>query len=245
MVHKPRSSNFVYLLCALVVTVAFSCRSLSPEPGLPPGEPTSVPAGIFPTKTVSPEIIPTENLSSEAPELTATGASGVTLTTENQYYEIIGNDAKELRKQLDKFGPHDPENGKVYDAIVEWHIKWNLYYQQGGSDCKIDRAEVLLSLTYRLPKWNPTAQAKPAVIEKWNNYLKKLMVHEDGHADLVKAGVQNIYQTIMDLPPVATCDALATAADVAAQQGVEAIKQDDKAYDKETSYGKTQDAVFP
>jgi predicted secreted Zn-dependent protease len=242
MVRKPRSSAFVYLLCTIVVTIAFSCRSLLPEPGLPPSEPTliSAPAGVLPT-----EIILTKNPPIEAPEPTTTGSSGVTITIENQYYEIQGNDAKELRKQLDKLGPHDSENGKVYDAIVEWQITWNLHYQAGSSDCKIDQADVLLSLTYLLPKWIPTADAKPAVVEKWNNYMKKLMVYEDGHASLVKAGAQNIYQIIMNMPPAATCDALVTATNAAAQQGVEALKQNDRAYDKETSYGKTQDAVFP
>ena len=167
------------------------------------------------------------------------------ITPENRYYQIIGNDAKELRKQLDKFGPHDPENGKVYDAIVEWQIKWNIQYKQGSSDCKIDQAEVLLSIIYLLPEWISTSDAKPAVVEKWNSYMKKLMVHEEGHASLVKAGAQNIYQIIMNMPPAATCDALVTTTDAAAQQGIETIKQDDKAYDKETSYGKTQDAIFP
>jgi predicted secreted Zn-dependent protease len=101
------------------------------------------------------------------------------------------------------------------------------------------------SITYLLPEWIPTSNAKPAVVEKWNNYMKNLMVHEDGHANLVKAGAQNIYQTIMNLPPAATCEALTIATNAAVEQGIEVIKQDDKAYDKETSYGKTQDAVFP
>jgi predicted secreted Zn-dependent protease len=169
----------------------------------------------------------------------------VTTTVKNQYYQIQGNDAKELRKQLDKLGPHNQATGKVFDAIVDWQIKWEVHYQPGSSDCKIDQARVLLSITYLLPQWIPTAEAKPAVVEKWNKYMQNLMVHEDGHANLVKAGAQNIYQNILNMPPAATCEALSAATDAAAEQGVETIKQNDKAYDKETSYGKTQEAVFP
>jgi predicted secreted Zn-dependent protease len=242
MREKPRSTPLVYLLCTLIVTIAFGCNLPLLTPGLPPFEPTltSIPGKVFPT-----EIVPTKNPPTNAPEPTATSLSGVTMTIENQYYQIEGNTAKELRKQLDKLGVHDQETGKVFDANADWKIKWNFSYQQGNDDCHIDQVEVSLAITYLLPEWKPPADANSILVEKWNNYMKNLIVHEEGHGSLAKEGAQNIYQIIMKMPPAATCDALVEATNAAAQQGLDAIKQGNKAYDRETGHGKTQDAVFP
>jgi predicted secreted Zn-dependent protease len=245
MRRNPRSPALVYFLCILAVTTAFGCRTLLPGPRLPPTEPvlTVEPNEVFPTETVSPDILPIE-----ATEPTVTSQpenSKIKVTREQNLYRITGKTEKELRQQMNVLGPPDEETGKIFDARTDWEIKWYFYYDNSGGQCKIDRTEVSLSLTYTYPEWNPPANASQALVQKWKAYLKKLALHEEGHGSLSEEGAQIIYDTIMAMPPSATCDALGEATNAAAQEKIDELKQQQKDYDEETGHGQTQGAVFP
>lgn len=240
MQEKPHSGLFVYLLCTLMVTVAFGCRTLLPGRGPAPdqSEPTFAPV----------EILPTDPPTVDLPDPTATSLPdmpGVTVTSEKQFYQITGNTEKVLRQQMSALGPPDEETGKIFDARTDWAIKWHFYYDKSNNECKIDRVDVSLSITYIYPEWNPPADAAPALVTKWNTYMENLVVHEEGHSSLADDGAQLIYQTILDMPPATTCDALGEATNAAAQEKFDDIKQRQKAYDDKTGHGKTQGAVFP
>lgn len=241
MQEKPRSAFFVYLLCTLVVTVAFGCRTLLPGQGSAPDqpEPTFEPVEILPTELPTADLV--DPSATSLPEL-----PGVTVvTSEKQFYQITGNTEKELRQQMSALGPPDEETGKIFDARTDWTIKWYFYYDKSNNECKIDRAEVSLSLTYIYPEWNPPADAASALVSKWNTYMENLVIHEEAHGSLADDGARIIYQTILDMPPVTTCDALGEATNAAAQEKIDDLKQRQKAYDDETGHGKTQGAVFP
>ena len=92
--EKPRSTLST-CYAPLMVTIAFGCNLLLLRPGLPPFEPTltSTPGKVFPT-----EIVPTKNPPTNAPEPTATSLSGVTITSENQYYQVKGNTAERITR---------------------------------------------------------------------------------------------------------------------------------------------------
>ncbi len=236
MQAKPRSTTLIYLLCALAVAITFGCRSLLPEPENAPGE-------IFPT-----EALPVDFPSTDAPEAATPNQasnSEVTVTREQKYYQITGNTEKELRQQMDTLGLPEEETGKIFDARTDWVINWYFYYNQGQDECKIDRVEVSLALTYTYPQWDPPANADPKLVKKWNKYFQQLNIHEEVHGKLAAQGAQTIYETIMQMPAAPTCETLGQATNAAALEAIAELKQRQRDYDDETGHGKTQGAVFP
>lgn len=238
---KPHSAKFIYAVCAIAAAVSLGCLSLLFEPGNSPSAPTQV------SQTT---VAPGQNQPSPTPKPAATSQptpTGVTVTREQDYYQITGDTENELRQQMNQLGPTDPETGKIFDARTHWVINWRYYYNQSGTTCKIDRnkVEVSLTLTFTYPQWQAPANAAPALVSKWKRYIKQLTTHEEVHASLANTGAQTIYKTILAMPASASCDDLEKATNAAAQEKIDELKRQQKAYDDRTSHGKTQGAVFP
>jgi predicted secreted Zn-dependent protease len=151
------------------------------------------------------------------------------------YYEISGSTAGELRAQLDSLGPrgYDGYNG---DATTNWTIHWN-WPGYGTGQCDLSAAVVTDDIQVILPHWNPPAGASPELVAKWNEYIRRLVEHEKGHADFVVASLPAVAEAIH----AATCD----TAESAAQAALVPIRQQDVDYDAATQHGATQGARFP
>jgi predicted secreted Zn-dependent protease len=238
---KPHSAIFVYAICIVTAAISLGCLTLLPEPDLSPSAPTRV------SKVT---VAPSQKQPSPTPKPAVTKQptpTGVTVTRVQDYYQITGNTEAELRQQMNTLGPPDIETGKIFDARTYWVINWRYYYSESSTDCKIDRnkVEVSLTLTFTYPKWQAPSKAAPALVAKWNRYIKQLVTHEEGHASLANDGAQAVYKTIMAIPASATCDALEKATNAAADKKIDELKQRQKAYDDRTRHGETQGAVFP
>jgi len=151
------------------------------------------------------------------------------------YYDIFGSTESELRAQLDVLGPVDYQGYKG-DANTKWFIGWN-WPGYGSSSCDLSQASVSYEIEVTLPRWQPPAEASPALVAKWAAYIHALAEHEKGHVD----NIVNSYPTVADAIMQATCD----TADAAASAALDPIRQRDADYDNETSHGATQGARFP
>jgi predicted secreted Zn-dependent protease len=246
MQTKLHPATRFYLLWAVAIIVSFACNAILPKPPLSIEEvnPTAAQEMASPT-----EVVPTVISPAQLTEPTAASAqnSGVTVTREEKYYQIAGATPKELRKQLDKYGPIDKETGKKFDARTDWVIEWHYYYNESANECKIDtnRVNVTLTLTFTYPEWKYPPDASSSLVDKWNTYVKNLTIHEEGHASIANEGAQIIYDTIMDMPSSTACAALEKATNAIAQEKIDEIKKQEKQYDKETEHGKIQGAIFP
>jgi predicted secreted Zn-dependent protease len=248
MQRKWRAAIHFYLLGAIAIIISFACNL--PTPAL-----TLSPAKANPTATnkavaTLTKAIPTKVSSTQPIEPTATNESensDVATTREEKYYQISGTTPKELRKQLDKYGPIEKETGKKFDARTDWTIEWHYYYNESSNECKIDtsRVDVTLKLTFTYPEWKYPPDASSSLVDKWNTYMKNLILHEEGHASIASEGAQVIYDTIVAMPTSTTCAALEKATNATAQEQIDEIKRQEKQYDKETEHGRTQGAIFP
>ena len=66
-----------------------------------------------------------------------------------------------------------------------------------------------------------------------------------GHGDLALAQAEDLQKRIAALPVEADCDALRQVVDTLGDQTMETHNAAQRAYDDETSHGRTQGAVFP
>jgi predicted secreted Zn-dependent protease len=84
------------------------------------------------------------------------------------YYDIRGSTEEDLRQQMNWLGPVGLD-GKTHMGFCEWE------------------GEVSLKITMTLPRWTPPENAAPNLIAKWDNFVKNLAKHENGHAIIARA----------------------------------------------------------
>jgi predicted secreted Zn-dependent protease len=166
------------------------------------------------------------------------------VTEKYEFYEIKGNREKELHRELCKNGC-SWRDGKKYDSLTTWHVKWDYGHDRGPQACAADSFRVTVEILFRYPKWARPSDAPEVLAEKWDRYMESLTVHENGHRDLVVQAAAELSRTMAELPPAATCAELDRNIRALCHTRLGKLKEDEKAYDETTRHGVTQGAVFP
>lgn len=172
---------------------------------------------------------------------TPTNASRDTLPIEIEnatmiYYTITGSTANELRQEMSKLGPLDPDDGLHYDARTDWYISWT-WPGYGKGECDLMQTSINYDIKVTVPLWKLPSDIDPGLVDRWNHYMNNLMLHEQGHVNIIL----NHYLKVKEAIQAATCD----TAEEAAQEAANELRVLHQEYDKQTGHGKTQGAVFP
>lgn len=96
-------------------------------------------------------------------------------TVKTEYYEVHGTNMEEVRKSMDQHS-HMTHNFGNRDALTDskMNTKWG------------NPPIVTLDVTYIMPKWVEISQAPKDLQEKWQNYVKGVQFHEDGHRKIAE-----------------------------------------------------------
>jgi predicted secreted Zn-dependent protease len=159
------------------------------------------------------------------------------------YYDISGNNAQALRRQMSAKGPLD--HGKRFDAHTDWYVKWNYRYRPTGSGCELTSVGVSVTGTILLPRWVDADDAASALVQKWNRYLAALRLHEDGHYAHGVSAAKEIEALAKSFHDSGQCPAMIAAFNEQAHAIIGKYNAMDVAYDRETAHGRTQGAQFP
>jgi predicted secreted Zn-dependent protease len=166
------------------------------------------------------------------------------VTEKHEYYEVTGCSEKELQSDLGQ-NCVTWNDGKQYDSITLWDVSWDHGYDRKRGACSTHSFRVTLEIIFRYPKWRQTDDAPPQLKEKWDRYLKNLVIHENGHRDMVVKGATELTRAVAQLPPASSCAALDREVNALYSKYMEKLEQDQYEYDKSTNHGTTQGAIFP
>jgi len=171
-------------------------------------------------------------------------STAVEVTVEVETYEVRGESAMELAEQMEDKGPRGSE-GEAFDAYTTWWFSWPYTPVETDEGCEADRVSVTLKLTYEMPQATADQAWDSALTRKWRKFTGALWSHELGHGDLALARAEDLQKHIATLPAEADCDALRQVVGTLGDQAMETHNAAQRAYDDETSHGRTQGAVFP
>lgn len=166
------------------------------------------------------------------------------LTEKDEYYEINGCSEHELHSDLKK-KCIPGNNGKKFDSITSWDVKWEYDHDRDSRVCATDSFRVTVNIRYRYPKWARTEDASPSLAEKWDRYLRNLILHEKGHRDRVAEATSDLTRAVAGMPPAPTCAELDRKVRALSRERMEQLNEDQKSYDAATRHGATQGAIFP
>ncbi|RTL65177.1 MAG: DUF922 domain-containing protein [Hyphomicrobiales bacterium] len=165
-----------------------------------------------------------------------TGAqAGVTEAVVRKPYRVQGNSAAEVRADLKAKGPDG------WDGYTYWHVDWRYVYKPADAGCGIREVATQLTITFTMPSLETDNSVLKAAFD---DYLTRLQVHEDGHAENGREAARRIDAGIAALT-AATCEELGRVANAFGHRIVAETAAADKTYDAATGHGRTQGAVFP
>lgn len=157
-------------------------------------------------------------------------------------YVIHGANARELRMQMETFGPI--ENNKRYDANTTWHLQWDLSYLENAHDCTVDKVTVNLAIQTMLPNWSDSQNADTTLQNLWHTFLANLESHENNHAAHGKRAAAEVEAAILHLPAMENCELLVATANNDAEKITAEYKDKDVQYDTATLHGQKEGATL-
>ncbi len=166
------------------------------------------------------------------------------VTEQYEYYEIKGTSEKELRDQMCRNGCPFPD-GKKYDSVTSWRVKLDYGHDQATQACSADSVRVNVAINFRYPKWIRTDGAPQQLVDKWDEYMKNLVMHENEHRDMAVQAAAELSEAVAALPPASSCAELDREVRSLSRERMEKLDVDEKMLDKTTSHGKTEGAIFP
>jgi len=166
------------------------------------------------------------------------------ITEKYEYYEVRGCCEEEIHCDL-KQKCITWKDGYKYDSLTSWDMKWDHGFDQVSETCTITSFKPIVEITYRYPKWKQTDDASRSLIEKWDQYLKNLIIHENGHRDLVVVAANDLSRAVAQLSPTSSCTDLDRSIRTLFRKRMTKMNEDQRNYDETTKHGTAQGAVFP
>ena len=160
------------------------------------------------------------------------------------HYRISGSTVDELRTQMNRQGYTDA-SGHHWDAYTDWHVSWSYPYSVADEKCTTGPIESSVAITFTFPVWNAPAGTLPEIVDKWDDYMASLEVHENGHKEIAIAAAHEVVDTLEALPAYPSCNDLEQAADGAARNVFQQYRKQEEIYDQTTDHGATQGVSFP
>lgn len=153
-----------------------------------------------------------------------------------EYYDVRGRNLFEIRRDLNRLRPRDPNDRLGVDAVSRWYMSWRWPTGADGG-CDLAATDLRFSATLRMPRLVDTAGTPEAVLIRWRRYMVALEGHEAGH---IRHAWDNRAQVLAAIR-ASSC----AGANDAGQAATAALARWDLDYDRTTRHGFTQGAHFP
>jgi predicted secreted Zn-dependent protease len=81
--------------------------------------------------------------------------------------------------------------------------------------------------------------------DKWDIYIEKFILHENGHRDLAKQVAEEINRAVSQMPPARSCEELDRKVQTVCQERMKKLDQEQQSYDEVTGHGFAGRSSFP
>jgi len=161
-----------------------------------------------------------------------------------ELYEITGCGENDLRDQMNRQGTAWSD-GKKYDSVTKWRVTWDYGHDRSMQSCSAEAFQATAEITIRYPTWVRRDGATQELADKWEGYIASLIVHEEGHRDMVVKAIEDVTHAVAQLPAAPSCAELDRRVRSLCHERMAKLSAEAKEYDAETLHGAEQGAVFP
>jgi predicted secreted Zn-dependent protease len=160
------------------------------------------------------------------------------------FYTIMGDQEKDLREQMTRNGI-SWSDGQKYDSVTTWRLEWGYEHDRSMQACSAEAFQAIVEVTIRYPQWIPTDEAPQELVDKWTKYLANLILHEEGHRDMVVEAIDDITRAVAKMPAAPTCAELDRMVKCLCHERMAKLNEETRAYDAMTAHGAERGAMFP
>lgn len=172
----------------------------------------------------------------------STASPGLKTNSEDLYYEIFGNNISDLSGQLHTCGPKT--GGESFAGITLDYINWSylMKFDADGS-CRVDSATAGVNVRIYYPKWDAREKASASTIDRWDNMISSLRLHEEGHRQIDYDGGRELLNTISTITGT-SCDEVQQKVNSQTKLVTDKISERNEEYDNKTNHGESQGATL-
>lgn len=160
------------------------------------------------------------------------------------YYDVVGASSGELLASLKERGRTATQTDSNF-ARTTWTVVWTGQWApaEGDSLCATTSSVAKLESQMALPRWRPSPGASGGLAHDWSRFVRSLAGHENGHLVTAVAAAKQVEDRLKDLR--AHCGTMEAAAHATIDSIVASYRAIDEEYDRRTSFGALQGAVWP
>ena len=169
-------------------------------------------------------------------------AQGHEIAVKREYYQIRGETAEALLREMQRKGPSGDTPDDRFYAITRSQSSFRYETLRRGSTCTLTSVGVRTDIVVLLPKWEGENGSDP-LAKQWREFIRKLEQHENGHVSISRSGSEKMYLSLKGLPS-ASCGALKETARSTAKRLSDKVQEENEQYDQMTGHGRSQGAVW-
>ena len=143
---------------------------------------------------------------------------GVSLQARPAYYDVTGDNRREILTQIRQDGPLSVSTGRRAMAMNRYNMRWRWRYNANAvGGCEIDRVTVQVQMTLVYPRWVAPEPRDSALAVWWGETAARLKEHEEGHGIITLDASRQIVRELRGMRG-GSCDALGLRASNIANQ---------------------------
>lgn len=124
------------------------------------------------------------------------------------YFSIGGRTAEDLDAELERRGPLTRQTGFRHPGATEIRFGGDVTYLESEGKCAIGGAKVTLTTRIILPRWTNRKRASDTLGLIWDTLSADIKRHEERHAEIARNHARRLEQTLLNLSPARSCDAM-------------------------------------
>jgi predicted secreted Zn-dependent protease len=171
------------------------------------------------------------------------GYAQVTYQIKTNYYIVSGGNLRDIHRSLQQNRPW--RETSTTDGRTDWKIRYNMSVASTGNGCRLNSVTVRTAVTITLPTLQVPPGTEPQVTKTWQQYLVKLMAHEQKHLGMARASAHEMLRRIQSVGTDRDCGVLKSRINSVASQVMKECTRQQADYDRRTRHGVTEGVVLP
>ncbi|MEZ5811268.1 MAG: DUF922 domain-containing protein [Rhizobiaceae bacterium] len=121
----------------------------------------------------------------------------VIIKESTKYYTVSGRNGEQIYNQLRRKGPRigGSKGHYVATATISFAIR-NIDAYGWRDQCVIRNMDVVLTVVYRIPKWNRPKGASRELTRAWEDFLSHVWRHEKQHVGIAKDTAYELWRAL-------------------------------------------------
>jgi len=114
-----------------------------------------------------------------------------------KYYSLKGTTGRQLYRSISRRGPKG-KGGR--HAIAQTRTKFNIKRVKTavkGKRCIITSADVIVDITYIIPRWKPSRNSSPRIRKIWKDFQARAIRHENRHGTINKDFAREVERQLL------------------------------------------------